>query len=629
MLGTETLSTTTKVEEQLAVRIPQTLSFVDAATMPFAFVTALHALLDLGRLESGQSVLIHGASHSVGIAALQVAQMVGADVFVTVDAEAEAQLDAFDLPRGRIFSDAEGIMRETRGQGVDLVLAASDGLDAAWSCVAECGTMVATREPGSRLDMSGRGFIALDLDRLRSARPAVAARHLQTVMKLYREGRISPIRPAKVFPAAEAAAAFGSLDQGKVVVEVAPEASAERDIQRDTPLPVAERERDLSFNPKASYVLVGGFGGIGRQVAIWLAEHGAGNIVFLSRSAGTAPSHDALIRELRSMGVGVQAVRGSVDSLDDVARAVRGATYPVRGIVQMSMVLRDAAWAAMTHDDWVAATDPKVKGTWNLHQAAQDAGAELDFFVMFSSIATVVGTPGQTNYAAANAFLDAFAQYRVGLGLPASTINVGVVEDVGVVARDAELLRGLKTMGFVTVRGSDVLDAMSLAVRTPSPKAAADGSSFVHPSVFAIGLGSTTPLSSPDNRVLWRRDPRMAVYRNSSAGAAQASRNDGLKTLLAAARADKAVLETPEAAALLAVEIGSKVLALLGKPADSLALGLSLSDLGMDSLVGIEMRKWWKTAFGFEISLLEMLGMGTLELLGKHAAARLSKMMHE
>ncbi len=656
-LAEESLSTSVIVDEKFVVKVPESTTLTEAATIPYAYTSAVFALVGLGGLVGGQSVLIHGAHTHLGRAALRIAQVLGAEVYVTTE---ESTSETQGLAKERVFdarepSFANQLIQATQGRGVDILLNAASltgnlGQEV-YRSVADYGRVVDLAADSSSvlhdiLNSKSASYTVADLGRLCAAKPAVAATHLRSALGFYLHGSIRAPSPPQAFAAKDAAQAFAYLadhpfDSRAVVEihEVAPTPASAAAVAKPD-ISVVPRARPLTFDSQGSYLLVGGFGGLGRQVAIWLAENGVGNIIFLSRSAGTEASHRALIAELESMGAGVQAVRGSVSSLDDVRAAVRQAALPVRGVIQMSMVLRDTAWAAMTHDDWVAASEPKVRGTWNLHratlEAAGDAGAPpLDFFVMFSSIAAVVGMPGQTNYAAGNTFLDSFARYRNGLGLAASTINVGIVEDVGVIARDASLLTGLKSMDFVTVRAADVISALSLAVQTaPSPKARRtyDGErAFVDPATFAIGLGSTIPLSSPDSRALWGKDIRMAIYRNrkDADGGGGGARNDGLRAFLSSARSDKTVLEAPEAATLLAQEIGTKVLTMLGKPLDGLRTDLSLSDIGMDSLVGIEMRKWWKGTFGFEISLLEMLGMGTLELLGKHAIANLLKLFHE
>ncbi|KAI1098293.1 putative polyketide synthase [Jackrogersella minutella] len=639
-IGHGTLATSFIQHESAVTKIPDGLNFKDAATMPFAYVAAIHSLIEVGRLEQGEHVLIHSAASKVGIAAIQVAKVIGTNIFATVDSDDEAQYlaDTFQIPRNQIFtlrntSFAKAVMDKTRGQGVEVILKTIPGdlHRDIWSCAAEIGKLVDITDNGAgNLNMDfpqNRTYCAINMDRIIVRKPALLGRHLDLAMEYYSKGLTTPIQPVQAFTASQVADAFNEMKNNtqirKIVVEVRSSVDSSSLVSA-----VEERVKTVKFDRKASYILVGGLGGLGRQVAIWMAENGAGNLIFLSRSAGSTPGDQNFVRELEAIGASVQIFKGSVDSSDLVTSAVNGATYPVKGVVNMAMTLRDRNWTDMTHDDWYAAAGPKVQGSWNLHNATRAAGLSLDFFIMFSSNTAVFGVPGQSNYAAANYFLDAFARYRNNLGLAATTIDVGVVEDTGVSARDERMLRNFKTMGFATLRSEEVLDAMSLAVSTPSPKAGRAASGYVDLSSFVIGLGSTIPLTSPNNRLPWRRDPRLASYHNNSsadAGGSNGGGSDGIKSFLASARADREVLRTDEAATLLAMEIGRKVLGLLGQSADELKMGLGLSDLGMDSLIGIEMRKWWKVSFGFEVSLLEMLGMGTLEALGRHAATGLYK----
>jgi len=300
----------------------------------------------------------------------------------------------------------------------------------------------------------------------------------------------------------------------------------------------------------------------------------------------------------------------------------------------MSMVLRDTAFDNMNWEDWRAATECKVQGTWNLHDANVAAGHELDFFVMFGSISGVIGNRAQANYSSANTFLDAFCQYRAGLGLPASTLNCGAVEDAGAVAENQDLLRRVREQDLWTIKEKDVLDGLTLAIERPSLLEEDDRDGFTSSNTYILGLQSTVPLSSPKSRTVFRKDPRMAFYHTLSSTAGSSTTNTStsgdenavIKTVITQAKADPAILSTPEATTLLAKEIGKKVRRLLVKgDCDDVDTSLGLADLGVDSLLAIDMRLWWKQVFGFDISVLEMLGRGTLEQLGKVAADRLLK----
>lgn len=253
-----------------------------------------------------------------------------------------------------------------------------------------------------------------------------------------------------------------------------------------------------------------------------------------------------------------------------------------------------------------------------MHNATLAAGIALDFFTLFSSISGVIGQPGQANYAGANTFLNAFCNYRQQQGLAASVIDFGPIDGVGVFSQKDHLLRQLKSAEFYCIGGKEVLDGLVVATAPASTMTR---------SAFLLGFDSTLSLDSDKNRLVWRNDPRMAVYHNrkSTGSAGVASGSDGLKGFLASARGDPSIMETPEAVEILAREISLKVLSLLSKADEEVNTNLGLADLGMDSLVAIEMRMWWNQTFRFDISVLEMMGKGTLDVLAKHAADGIRK----
>ena len=447
-------------------------------------------------------------------------------------------------------------------------------------------------------------------------------------MQLFQEGRISPIHPVEVFDAISPYNAFKYMQPGQHIGRICVSL-------RSSPEPtnfdasILDRQINLELSNQASYLLVGGLGGLGRAISTWMVEHGARSLIYLSRNAGSNPNDDLFIQELNSMGCDVQLSRGSVTNPDDVTKAIEKAALPLKGVLQMSMVLSDENFTKMTFSQWNTAVAPKVQGTWNLHNATVAAGLDLDFFVLFSSLSGIIGQPGQANYASANTFLDAFVQYRTSLGLPTFAVDIGAVADVGYISQNRDLTQKMTASGFKPIKEQELLDALVVAMtrkemstkgrRLQTPR-------FVDYNNFVLGLGSTVPLDSPANRAVWKKDRRMAIYHNTSNSNNDTATSSGtLKSYITSAKADISVLQSAEAGAFLASEIGRKLFALLLKPEEDLNTSLSLVDLGMDSLVGIELRAWWKQAFGFDIGVLEMLGMGTLEALGQHAAKGLMR----
>ncbi|KAF5518011.1 Highly reducing polyketide synthase gloL [Colletotrichum aenigma] len=226
----------------------------------------------------------------------------------------------------------------------------------------------------------------------------------------------------------------------------------------------------VSFREDASYLLVGGLGGLGRSVCRWMAARGARHLVLCSRSAAEPEEATlALVDKLAFMGCAAVRVSGCAEDRLAAERAVAAADHSaprgLAGVLHMPMVLLDRPLTDMTWDDWTAVVDPKVRGAWNLHNTLRSHRRNRpDFFVLFSSVSGIVGQRGQANYNAANAFLDAFALYRRGLGLPASVLDLGIVGDVGAVARDKALSAQFRKAGYVFLGEDAVLQAVSIAV---------------------------------------------------------------------------------------------------------------------------------------------------------------------
>lgn len=381
------------------------------------------------------------------------------------------------------------------------------------------------------------------------------------------------------------------------------------------------------MNSDASYILVGGLGGLGRVIANWMVECGATNLVFLSRTAGTSQNDQAFAEELSSQGCATTFVQGDVTVLSDVQNAVAQAPRVVKGVINMSMVLRDSRFEAMSYEDWKTVTGPKVQGTWNLHNVCLERDLELDFFVLFSSISGIIGQPGQANYASGNAFLDAFVQYRQSKGLKASVIDVGAMLDHGYLAENEALQEQMVFQGHFGVRTPQLLDALAIAMCHTIPTRQPENG-WSNSSQLVIGMASSKALDDPTNRTVWKHDSRLAAFANgvSSAGAAQGSDDNALSRFIGSVVSDPSILTSPASAVFVAKQIALQLCALLLKPIDNeddIDISTPLQNVGLDSLVAIELRTWWRGAFGTDITVLEMLSAESLSDLGTRAIAGL------
>lgn len=264
----------------------------------------------------------------------------------------------------------------------------------------------------------------------------------------------------------------------------------------------------------------------------------------------------------------------------------------------------------MTFEEWTTSLDSKVRGTWNLHNAL--LCTPLDFFLMFSSTCSIIGQTGQTNYAAANSFLDAFAVYRQQLGLPASIINPGAIEHRGVVNRDQELLRYAKGLSIHLLQDKELIDGVRLAMRprrNPS-------------SPLAIGLSHAKPLCDLP-KTIWCRDARFDMYANLEQTSQEDTSpgNRALHGLIARVEDDPSVLLDPEAENVIRGELGKLVTTYV--PRAENMNEEEVAHMQLDSLMSVEVRRWIKSHLALELTLIEINRAGTVGELSRVTYERL------
>ncbi|KAI1747778.1 hypothetical protein F4782DRAFT_551542 [Xylaria castorea] len=587
------------------------LSFEEMAGMPLIFATAIYGLLYLGRLRKGEKVLIHSATGGVGLAAVQIAKMVGAEIFATVGTPAKREflIRNYGIEDSHIFSSrdtsfAAGVMSATNGRGVDVALNSlvRELLAASWSCMANNGRHI---EIG-RTDIMEFGildlnvfkrnttFSAFDFGVVADDHPEIVADVMKDVMKYLREGKIRPLDPMALFPATQVSAAFAEFANphriGKVVVSFSSETSSS-----SSTVAVRREHKDaVTFKPDGTYVLIGCLGGLGRCLARFMVDRGARNLTFLGRSGADKKEASAMINSLRDHGCTVHVVRGDVSNKEDVAKAVSVAGLPVYGMVQGSMALEDKLFSKLDLPGWQYPIDPKVRGTWNLHECL--AGQPLDFFVMLSSISAMTGAPTQSNYCAANTFLDFFARYRDGLGLPATTVGLSMVLEVGFVSQNLAIEQGIARSGIHGITERDFLLLMEQAMRPGrvggwrlDPGAKNFLVSGLEPAKLAADLDVhgyrfwLQPRVGPLLTAIQRRGEE------SGRGGA-----GGAKTVL---DLDDIVEAT--------VEKFAKTFMI---PHDDVDPSKPLVAYGMDSMIGTALRNWGFSTFGVDVPISDFMG---------------------
>lgn len=419
--------------EELAAQAPPGFSATELATLPSAFVSAALSY-EFSGLGPGDRVLIHAGAGGVGLAAIQLAQAAGAEVFATASPPKQNYLRSLGVQHvfnSRKTDFGEQILEVTGGAGIHVVLNSltSEGfIEASLSCLTEGGRFVelARRDILSKEEMAERrpdvAYEILELDVLKKTDPAWVGRVLQDILKRLPSGELRPITHSR-WPLAEAGSALRFMQLarhvGKIVVSSAPLVRG-------------------PLRSNGTYLVTGGLGGIGCAVASWLAEHGAGTIALNGRRPPDADAQEVIDR-LRSRGVTVRVEIADVtdtEAIDNMMLTLEKEAPPIAGIIHSVGVLSDGALGNQNWDRFERVLWPKILGAWHLHRATMDQ--DLDFFILFSSRVGVLGNPGQSNHASANAFLDQLAAHRQAIGLPGQSIAWGAWSEIGEAAEQKD-----------------------------------------------------------------------------------------------------------------------------------------------------------------------------------------------
>lgn len=346
--------TVTRVDQALAVKLPKQIPCEVAAGLPLIYAAALYGLGEVAGLCSNDSVLIHTGASAIGQAAIQYARMIGAEIFTTASRSEDRTflVTEYDIPEDHIFSCgdlsfAKGIMRYTKGVGVDMVFNTLTGesLQESLSCVAPFGRFIDVSNKHSRIDATiglaplqrNVSMTSIDLPLLVRHRPKVIRRLVSDALKLYAEGKIGQIRPTTIMDFAkiqEGIDARRNGRSGKIIFVPDP--------SNQIPV-VTEVMSPYQFDSDASYVLAGGLGGLGRSLARWMASRGAKHLVFLSRSGTVTAPVEAMVTDLKEIGCTVNMFACDISDAQHLRKVVQECSVtlpPIKGCIQGSMVLR-------------------------------------------------------------------------------------------------------------------------------------------------------------------------------------------------------------------------------------------------------------------------------------------------
>ncbi|MFF3248808.1 type I polyketide synthase [Streptomyces sp. NPDC002870] len=608
---------TAVADARTVVRMPEGWSFAQGASVPVVFLTAYYALVDLGGLRAGESVLIHAAAGGVGMAAVQLARHLRAEVFGTASPGKWGTLRGSGLDAAHIASsrdlDFEGsFLGVTGGRGVDVVLdsLAGEFVDASLRLLPRGGRFLEMgktdiREPEQvAADHAGVRYQAFDLV---EAGPERIGEMFAELLDLFEREVLRPL-PLTAWDVRRAPEAFRFLSQarhvGKVVLTV-----------------------PTALDPEGTVLVTGGTGGLGALVTRHLvAEHGIRHLLLASRRGLDAPGADELREELAALGAEVTVAACDAADREALASVLEGipGEHPLTAVVHTAGVLDDGVLSSLTAERMDAVLAPKVDGALNLHELT--VAADLSAFVVFSSVAGTLGSAGQANYAAANAFLDALACRRAGLGLPATSLawgpwasGAGMTGELG----EADLQR-MKRGGMVPFNAERGMAAFDAARHSAVPL------------VVPVQLNHTVLRSQQSAAVLPAIMSGLLGIPERRTAASRAPGENAVDVL----RARLATLPKGEREASLLELVRTQAALVLGHPGpESIEAARDFRGLGVDSLTAVELRNRLNAATGLRLSATlvfdhpspvvlarhlqrELFGEGELEVETREAASR-------
>ncbi|KAJ3497745.1 hypothetical protein NLG97_g1664 [Lecanicillium saksenae] len=618
-VGPAAMKTHIRADESIVQRIPDKMSFAEAVSIPIAYATAYRSLVEVARLEKGESVLIHAAAGGLGQALIQIAKMLQADIFCTVGSDAKRSaimsmgIKSDHILSSRDLSFVKGIKRMTNGRGVDVVVnsLAGEALRQSWSCIAPYGRFIEVGKKdilgNTGLDMgpliNNTMVAGVNLESMMVEEPLRCREIVSKVFGLFEDGLIDSIKPIVIRNFTDIESTFRDMQRGSHIGKLVLEATM------SSRVPIMPKKAvSLRLKADATYLLVGGLGGLGRAQAIFMANNGARHIAFLSRSGDARPQAKDVISNLLRDGVNVRSFAVDVSDASRLAAVLHEIAEempPICGVIQGAMVLDDGLFHNMSHSQWMAAIKPKVQGTWNLHKQLPD---NLDFFIVLSSLAGVLGSLSQANYAAGNTFQDALMRYRRQKGLPGQSFDLGVMKDIGYVEEHEDARARTSQLRLTSLGEKEFMHALRCALAR-----SIDGSNALLPQIL-VGAGSggiqqLTNETDSNADFYWLRSLAAFSYMNNMdiQSKVSAGREGGDETtqLIDEFKSCQTMDQANNSAQRLLIARIAKHMSI---PTSDIDTDKPIHDYGIDSLVAVELRNWLSLELKSELTIFDLTG---------------------
>ncbi|KAK4194563.1 hypothetical protein QBC40DRAFT_319083 [Triangularia verruculosa] len=639
-LGRGQFGTVTRVPAAFAMKAQDSDDLVQMASMPLSYATAIYVLDHIAHIRKGRSIFVQSGATDVGLALILLATAKGAHVFASVGSKEEADVlvQNCGLSESHIIIGTPTLaaLRQaaqlTTKRRFDLVVSSSSNVESYAQILAPTGHLVELEPHAVDLSFphnSKYSYSSVDLFVALESDQELGRDLVQAVQDYHRQGLISPIPKITTTDISQLSSVIGDFNKliGKLIVRFDDPQSQVRMV------PAAPTVR---FDPDACYVITGALGGLGQSLVRWMGDRGARNLALLSRrDISTVPDAQTLVRSLASRQIHVESFVCDVSNKQQVEAVVQqiSAERPIRGVVHAAVSYLDLTFDKVSASRWSDGLSAKVQGTKNLHDAT--LSMPLDFFVMTTSALSVYAFATQGAYTAANNFQDAFARYRRGLGLPASTASFSLIKEVTEVGTNdltVDLFERNKTL---TITESQFLTMFELAFldnKTEStngssatwfghdgdPLSAANLHTYLDPAAMmskkrhdSTASSQATPKWYTDARVSLMMRAFLDAQRHDSSSAEAALDTEGSKNTPASIRrefeAAVAGGERAKTVEFLEAAITEVVADMLFVDVEGIDPAKSVADLGVDSLIAAELRSWFLQALGTNISMLDLL----------------------
>lgn len=584
------LSSHITIDARFAIAMPEQLNYGEAATIPTTFLTAYYGLSYLAKIKPGDKILIHSAAGGVGQAAVQIAQQAGAEIYATASTgkwEFLRESGIKYVMNSRTLDFADSVMKLTGGQGVDLVLNSLNGdfIPKSLDVLAPNGKFIEIGKVGiwdkeqviaRRDDIS---YFPFDLLEVSQQNPELIATLFAELRQQFVEKTLHPL-PHKTFPIQSVDQAFRYMAQAKHIGKVVISMPAGNSIVKSN----------------GSYLITGGLGSLGLKVANWLAGEGAKSLILIGRSKPTEDAKQA-IDKLEHQGVTVNTIQADITNYNAISNIFSKYQSDIKGIIHAAGVLDDGLLKTLTWSQFQKVLQPKVQGAWNLHLATKELS--LDWYVCFSSVTSVFGSVGQSNYAAANAYLDNLMSYRRQLGLPGLSINWSIWSEVGMATR-------------LSTQQQDSLNQQGLQAIAPQA---------------GVKILKQLLQQQAEQGIVFPVDwSKFLAQKSSNPFFERLQSQISSKTTVASSFLQKLATVIPEnQLQVLQEHIRLQIAKVLGySDPEDIDTQEKFADLGMDSLMAVEFKNSLQASLGDAISLTAAFDYPTVELLAAYISQELS-----